>query len=523
MSNNSKPRQRWGTKLGLILAVAGSAIGLGNFLRFPSQAVMNGGGAFMIPYFICLLILGIPLIWIEWTIGRYGGIFGHGTAPGAFHSLWRNRFIKYFGIIGIFGPIVIFIYYLYIESWLLGYTFFSLTPKFTTAIQLGQIAEFLKGYQGLEKNQFFNGIYWAYFFFLVTFIINFWIIKNGIAKGIEKFTKIVMPILIILAVIIAIRVASFGVLNPAHPEWNVFNGYGFLWNPDFSALLKPQIWLSAAGQVFFTLSVGIGVILTYASYLKKDDDVVLSGLTAVSINEFCEVILGASIIIPAAYMFFGPFELKEIVAGGVFNLSFLTTPKIFAHIAFGQFFSFIWYLLLFLAGITSSISLLQPSIAFLEDEFNLTRKAAVKILAIVTFFLCQPAIFFLKNGVLDELDFWGGTFGLVLFATIEVVLFTWVFGIDKAWKEIHHGASIKLPIIFKFIMKYVTPTVLLIIMGTWFWQNAIPIFMLKGVDPQNIPYIIGIRIMLISLIIILAILVKIAWKNRKYAKEVIIE
>ncbi|RKY63224.1 MAG: sodium:calcium symporter, partial [Candidatus Latescibacterota bacterium] len=116
-------REKWGSKLGVILAVAGSAVGLGNFLRFPVQAVKNGGGAFMIPYFISLFLLGLPLMWIEWTIGRYGGGFGHGTAPGIFHSLWKkNRFIKYFGVIGIFGPIAIFIYYTYIESWLLGYT-----------------------------------------------------------------------------------------------------------------------------------------------------------------------------------------------------------------------------------------------------------------------------------------------------------------------------------------------------------------------------------------------------------------
>ena len=120
-------RERWGSKLGVILAVAGSAVGLGNFLRFPVQAARNGSGAFMIPYFIAFFLLGIPLMWIEWTIGRFGGGFGHGTAPGIFHSLWRkNNFIKYFGVIGIFGPIAIFIYYVYIESWLLGYSFFSL-------------------------------------------------------------------------------------------------------------------------------------------------------------------------------------------------------------------------------------------------------------------------------------------------------------------------------------------------------------------------------------------------------------
>ena len=117
-------RERWGSRLGVILAVAGSAVGLGNFLRFPGIAAQNGGGAFMIPYFVSFFLLGLPLMWVEWTIGRFGGGFEHSTAPGVFHTIWqKNRFIKYFGVIGIFGPTVIFIYYSYIESWILGYSY----------------------------------------------------------------------------------------------------------------------------------------------------------------------------------------------------------------------------------------------------------------------------------------------------------------------------------------------------------------------------------------------------------------
>jgi SNF family Na+-dependent transporter len=173
LASQTKQRQEWGSKLGIIVAVAGSAIGLGNFLRFPVQAVNNGGGAFMIPYFISLLVLGIPLMWVEWTIGRYGGGFGHGTAPGAFHSLWqKNKFIKYFGVIGIFGPLIIFIYYAFIESWLLGYTILSLTNKYHIALKTNSIGQFLSAYQGVEKNIFFNSNITAYIFFLITFVIN---------------------------------------------------------------------------------------------------------------------------------------------------------------------------------------------------------------------------------------------------------------------------------------------------------------------------------------------------------------
>src|SRR4030042_1537934 len=153
------PREKWTTRLGVVLAVAGSAVGLGNFLRFPVQAANNGGGAFMIPYFVSLLLLGIPPMWIEWALGRYGGGFLHGTAPGIFHSLWeKNRFIKYFGVIGIFGPLVIFIYYTYIESWTLAYSFFALFGKYSKLVDQATMQGFLRGFQGLESNQYFSGI-----------------------------------------------------------------------------------------------------------------------------------------------------------------------------------------------------------------------------------------------------------------------------------------------------------------------------------------------------------------------------
>ncbi|MBI4845825.1 MAG: sodium-dependent transporter [Candidatus Omnitrophica bacterium] len=512
---NSKKRNTWGSRLGIIMAVAGSAVGLGNFLRFPAKAVCNGGGAFMIPYFISLLLLGLPLMWIEWTLGRFGGGFGHGTAPGIFHSVWRkNRFIKYFGIIGIFGPLVIFIYYVYIESWTLAYSFFALFGKYGKLADQASMQNFLRGFQGLENNQYFQGLSIAYIFFLITFILNSWIIFHGIKGGIERFCKWAMPVLFVFGCILLARVVTLGAPNPAQPDWNVSNGFGFLWNPDFSALKSSHVWLEAAGQIFFTLSVGIGVILTYASYLSKGDDVVLSGLTATATNEFAEVILGGSIIIPTAFIFFGPNNIRAIAQSGVFNLGFVTMPLVLNKLPFAQLFGFFWFFLLFLAGITSSVSLAQPAIAFLEDEFNLSRKKAVLIFSILTFILCQGAVFFLKNGVVDELDFWGGTFFLVLFATIEVILFVFVFGMENAWDEIHKGADMKIPAIYKFIIKYITPLFLFFILVSWFWQEWIPIILMKNISLSDRPFILVTRVLLILAFLILGVLVKIAWKNK---------
>ncbi|MHC4551438.1 MAG: sodium-dependent transporter [Planctomycetota bacterium] len=515
-------RERWGSKIGVILAVAGSAVGLGNFLRFPGLAAHYGGGAFMIPYFISFLLLGLPLMWVEWTIGRFGGGFEHSTAPGIFHTMWqKNRFIKYFGVIGIFGPVVIFSWYTYIESWLLGYSVFAITGKYAACTDAAQMGEFLTAYQGLgaPDNPYFGGLGTAYLFFLITFGVNILIVSFGISRGIERFCKWALPMLFVIAIILVIRVFSLGTPDPAQPENSIINGLGFMWNPDWSALKSSEVWLAAAGQVFFTLSVGFGVILTYASYLTRNDDVALSGLTAATTNEMTEVILGGSLVIPAAFVFLGASGIESLTAGGgsVFNLGFVTMPMILQNIAFGQFFGFLWFFLLFVAGVTSSISLAMPAIAFLEDEFNLSRREASAVFGTVTFLLCQPVIFFLGNGVLDEMDFWSNSVCLVVFATIEVILFGWVFGMDKAWKELHTGSDIRIPGIFRFITKYVTPVMLLTIIGFWLVQDWVDIFLMKDViekSPENLPFVIMTRLALLGLLVFLALMVWIVWKRR---------
>jgi SNF family Na+-dependent transporter len=505
-------REKWGTKLGIIMAVAGSAVGLGNFLRFPVQAAQNGGGAFMIPYFISFLLLGIPLMWIEWAIGRYGGLFGHGSAPFIFDRLWKNRALKYLGVIGVFGPIVIFIYYTYIESWLLGYAFFAITGKLFEYVTPASMRSFLQAYQGIGPG---SNLMTAYVFFLLTFAINIWILFRGLKGGIELLCRWAMPILFAFGILVAVRVLSLGIPDPAHPDWNIMSGVGFLWNPDFSVLGNSRVWLAAAGQIFFTLSVGIGAILTYASYLSHGDDVVLSGLSAASTNELAEVVLGGSIVIPAAFAFLGPLGAAEAAKSGAFNLGFVTMPLIFEKIPLGAVFALLWFSLLFLAGITSSVSLAEPAIAFVRDEFKITRTKAVTIFALVTFVLCQPAIFFLGNGVVDELDFWGGTFCLVVFALIEAILFIWIFGMDKAWEEMHRGAELKIPGFYRFIMKYVTPAFLIFVLGFWFIQQAWPTIMMQGVAPQNLPFVLGTRIGLVALFILIAVLVRIAYYRRE--------
>ena len=487
-------QESWGSKLGVILAVAGSAIGLGNFLRFPVQAAQNGGGAFMLPYFVALLCLGLPLAWVEWALGRYGGLHGHNTASGAFAAIWHSRWAKYLGLLGVFGPLVIFIYYTYIESWTLAYSSFALSGKYAAVTDQQGMRSFLAAFQGLESNEHFQGIGTAYFFFLLTFTANIWVMALGIRRGIELVSKICMPVLFLLGVGLMIRIMTLGAPHPDQPEWHVLNGFGYMWNPQFGALTDAKVWLAASGQILFTLSVGIGCILTYASYLKEKDDVALSALSAVSFNEVAEVIIGGSIILPAAFVFFGPVEIGEVARSGAFNLGFVTMPLILQHVPWGNLFGFAWFLLLFLAGITSSISLAQPIIAFLHNVLGYSRRRAVAVFAAVTFLLAHAAVFGLSRGVVDELDFWGGTFALVLFATIEAVLFAWVFGMERGWREIHRGAEIRVPRLFQWIIRYVTPTYLLIVLVAWLHQQGIPTLLLQGVSEANRPYVIGTRV-----------------------------
>lgn len=504
----ARPRERWGTKLGVVLAVAGSAVGLGNFLRFPVQAAQNGGGAFMIPYLVALLFIGIPMIWVEWTAGRYGGGYGHSSAPGIFQSLWKkNPMMKYIGVLGILGPLIIYMYYVYIESWTLAYSYYAITGALAEAGKAGELTSFLSGLQGLENNSYFSGLGAAFTFFVITFVVNIGITYCGIRGGIEKVCYIALPALFIFGILLAIRVISL--------DWGEFNGLGFLWNPDFSTLKSPRVWLAAAGQVFFTLSLGMGVILTYSSYLRETDDVPLSGLTAASTNTFAEIVLGGSIIIPAAFLFFGSASVIEIAQSGAFNLGFVTMPGIFGQIPMGNLLSFLWFFMLFLAGVTSSISLAQPLVGFLQDEFGMTRQKAVIAFGILTFILCQPAVWFLSHGVLDDLDFWGANFFIVFGATIEIILVAWVFGVDKLWTEMHIGSKIRIPSIFKFVIRFITPTFLIGILGFWFVDEWWTFILMKDVPEANIPYVLGTRLGILLMFCILCIMVRVAWHRRE--------
>jgi len=543
MSSNAL-NETWNSRLGVILAVAGSAVGLGNFLRFPGQAAQYGGGAFMVAYFVALIIIGLPICWAEWTIGRSGGQAGYNSSPGILGFITRQKRFRYLGVIGVVIPIVIYMYYVYIEAWCLGYAAnFALGRMDFATVE--DASSFWQGFIGISENggALGFGLDQVGGFLIFVFALNFFLIYRGISKGIEFFCKYAMPTLLILAVLILVRVLTLGAPVADRPENSVMNGLGFMWNPTKSflfersvdaetgqaswaklegseavgsimtqaaaaraaedpnlelrqvtmweQLLEPQLWLAAAGQIFFSLSVGFGVIITYASYLKKKDDVVLSGLAATSANEFAEVGLGGLTTLPAGYAFLG---VAGVAGMGTFGLGFNVLPMVFSEMPGGQFFGFAFFFLLFLAAVTSSLSMLQPGIAFLEEAMSVNRKQSVAILGFVTAMGCAFVVYF-SEGIkaLDTIDFWVTNLLMVVLALIQIIVFAWVIGIDKGFQLAHQGSAMRIPRIFGFVMKYVSPLFLVVVFGSWVYTSVLG-FQFDGSEKKYSSYIVDLFI-----------------------------
>ncbi|MCS7303578.1 MAG: hypothetical protein NZ602_00515 [Thermoguttaceae bacterium] len=580
MPGNRNTKESWGSRLGVILAVTGSAVGLGNFLRFPGLAAKYEGGAFMIPYFVSLLILGLPLAWGEWAMGRYGGRHGYNSSPGIFRAITRHNIGAYLGILGLLVPVGIYMYYVIIESWCLGYAWYYLSGQMakigaearqlasqpaavapptaqadshvgvpgqpvnsasladsnqlgrsvvsegqaveSAAVGVGTAAKIAqsppKAFQPLASQpplgnmpgqspssktsppadadsptstrsllskepyeKLFNSFVGetehgaafggpAVVFLAICFLLNFYLIYRGLSKGIERFCIWAMPALIICAFLVLLRVLTLP---------NILEALGFMWNPHtekasfLEALANPRMWLDAASQIFFSLSVGFGVIITYASYLKEDDDIALSSLTSVAGNEFCEVALGGMITVPAAYLFLGAAAVLGAV-GSSFDLGFKTLPMVFEAMPLGYIVGFLFFVLLFLAAVTSSLSMLQPAIALLEEGLGLNRRASVSILGFITLCGSFYTFYFSQNRMaLVTLDNWLGTFCIYLLAMYQTILFGWVLGPQRGMEELRRGAEIRVPGIIGWSLKYVAPVYLFAIFLGFLYQQLV--------------------------------------------------
>ncbi|MCL6259154.1 sodium:calcium symporter [Aquiflexum sp. TKW24L] len=461
MEKKTLAKDAWGSRLGLILAMAGNAVGLGNFLRFPVQAVQNGGGAFIIPYLVCFLVMGIPLLFIEWSSGRFGGKYGNHSTPFILDTMGKGSLWKYIGVFGIFTNIAVVAYYTYIETWSLSYVLHTMLGTFEGMSQT-QVAQFFDSYISIGSNS--TGIpYEPVIFYVLVLALNVYILSKGLG-GIEKAAKIGMPLLILFGIILAVKALTLGESGRSieFPDASAWDGLNFLWTPQFDSLLNPKVWFAAAGQIFFTLSVGMGTIQCYASYLRANDDVALNAVSAGFMNEFVEVVLGSSIVIPIAAGFLG---LDWVLENAGFGMAFQTMPFLFQQwgTTMAMFSGVFWFGLLFFAGITSSLAMGTPWMGFMKDEFGWGMKRGAWSFGLLALIMGLPTVFYYHLGVFDEYDYWGGTVSLVLFALLESVLFSWIFGINRGWQEITDGADIKVPNVFKFIIKYVTPFLLLLV------------------------------------------------------------
>ncbi|HQK88086.1 MAG TPA: sodium:calcium symporter, partial [Acidobacteriota bacterium] len=226
------------------------------------------------------------------------------------------------------------------------------------------------------------------------------------------------------------------------------------------------------------------------------------------------VVRGGTIAIPVAVAFFGLAETQVIAGEGAYNLGFQTMPVIFQQIPMGELFGGMWFGLLFIAGITTSVALAQPAVAFLEDEFGWRRPRAVNTVMGIAVTSTLLVVAFFRHGFLDELDFWAGTFFLVVLTAIEIVLFSWVFGIERSWADMHQGADLRVPRIFKFILKYVTPLYILVLLVTWTWQEAVGQLLMDGKPAADKPYLWGARVLMAAFAGITFWMIHKAWRRK---------
>jgi SNF family Na+-dependent transporter len=465
----SDQKQGWGTRVGLILAMAGNAVGLGNFLRFPMEAIENGGGAFIIPYIICFLVMGIPLLWIEWTMGRFGGRFGNHSTPFILDNMTHKQFWKYFGVFGIFTNICVAAFYCYVEAWTLTYVVESLLGAFAD-MKPEQVALHFREY--IDAGNGLSGIVSIPMLsYIVCLTINIYFLSRGLQGGIEKVARTAMPLLLIFGALLAIRGLTLGRPEGAAtsmancPDCDAFLALNFLWEPRLTSLGDPKVWLEAAGQIFFTLSAGMGTIHCYASYVRSRDDIALNAMSAGWMNGFVEMVLGAAVVIPIAGGYLG---LDWIRQNAGFSMAFETMPYLFNQggALLGALGGALWFGLLFISGITSSLAMGTPWLGFMYDEFNWGRVKSAISFGVIVFLMGLPTVLLYNQGVFDEYNFWTGTMALVVFATAETVLFAWIFGINRGWQELQKGADIKIPVIFKWLAATVTPVLLLILFMT---------------------------------------------------------
>lgn len=439
-NNGSVQRESWGSKIGFIFAAAGSAIGLGNIWRFPYLAGENGGAAFIFVYLLAVLFIGLSVMLAEFAIGRAGGL----DAIGSFKKLAPGTPWWITGALGVFSAFVILSFYGVVGGWTIAYTFKSVSTPLTNLT--------MESFVNFITNPL-QPILWQVVFMALTIII----VILGIQGGIEKWSKVLMPVIFIILLLLIIR----GVTLPGSSA-----GLKFLLNPDFSKI-NGSVILSALGQAFFSLSLGMGTMITYGSYLSKKENLPSSALTVASLDTLIAILAGFAIF-PAL------FAVGMDPAGGA-GLVFATLPSVFDKMPLGALFAAIFFILLCFAALTSSISILECVVAYLKDQLGWSRKnAAIVVGSLITLIgvACSLSnglwsdftIVFPGKGALNLMDFLGAlTDFLLSVGGLLICLFVaYVWKFNKANAEVTNNGQftgVWVPI-WNFIVKIVAPIVI---------------------------------------------------------------
>jgi len=438
-----KERDSFSSKFGIIAAAAGSAIGLGNVWKFPYIAGENGGGAFLLVYLFFIVFIGVPVMMSEFIIGRKAqqNVFG------AFRQLSSSGFWRIIGIMGVLAAFFILSFYGTVAGWTMEYLFLAIKNSFAgkSGDQINDM--FISFSTGTYKP-----VFWQALFMALTALI----VIGGIKKGIEKYSKILMPMLIVIIIYLDISAISLK---------GGFSGLKFLFYPDFNKI-TPKCLIDALGHSFFTLSLGMGVLMTYASYFQKDTDLTKTSVI-VAVADTIVALLAGIAIFPAVFAF-------QIAPASGPGLVFMSLPNIFGQMPGGYLFAILFFLLLGVAALTSSISILEVVVTYLSEESNMSRTKATIISALaitVLGVLCT-----LSLGPLNGIHF----FGLNIFDTLDKIasnillpLGGMLISIFIGWKldrkiiidELSNYGTLRISFIklFLFLVKYLAPVAILLV------------------------------------------------------------
>lgn len=442
-SHSGKPRSSFSGKMGYVLAVAGSAVGLGNIWRFPYLAAKYGGGIFLLVYLVLMLTFGYALIVSETAFGR----MTKKSPVGAFRSFGKSLPFRFGGWVNAVIPMLIVPYYCVIGGWVTKYLFEYIRGNAVTLAEDAYFSGFISSGAIVE--------FWLVMF---TFFI-FLVIVAGVKQGVERVSKIMMPVLVILAIFVSL----YSITRPGAME-----GVKYLLIPNLDNFSWMTV-VAAMGQMFYSLSIAMGILYTYGSYLKKEVDIEKS-TSQVEIFDTAIAVLAGLMIIPAVFAFSGGSP-DTLQAGP--SLMFITIPKVFANMEMGDGVGILFFLLVLFAALTSAISLTETSVSTFEDQFGWSRRKCSLLMAVIILVLGSASalgfssldfVTLLGMSILDFFDFLTNSIMMPLAALATCFLITRVVGLDAIAREVEQSSAFRRKKLYFFFMKYLAPVCIGIIL-----------------------------------------------------------